>query len=151
MNDRILGALQRVGIQDSPVASLDHDQQFFALTAQTLLYQGGDNGPLHQVKLREISRIHSDHQGTLRVEAPSGTAITASLLGFDPNRVQRFFQTVRDTTARAKQLPASPLPAAPSEGTKTFAAPTPLNLTPNSPAPPNVSMNWLCALVAMPA
>lgn len=145
MNDRILGALQRVGVQDSPVASLDHDQQFFALTAQTLLYQGSDSGTLHQVKLREISRIHSDHQGTLRVEAPSGTAITASLLGFDPNRVQRFFQTVRDTTARAKQLPASPLPTAPgSSGAKTFspASPAPVapapggpNLSPSNPAP----------------
>ena len=72
--------------------------------------------------LRDISRIHSDHQGTLRVETSGGTSITASLLGFDPNRVQRFFQTVRDTTARAKQQPTSPLP---SVGSKMFSpAPT---------------------------
>lgn len=149
MNDRILGALQRVGIQDSPVASLDHDDQFFALTAQALLYQGETGGPLNQVKLREISRIHSDHQGTLRVEAPGGTAITASLLGFDPNRVQRFFQTVRDTTARAKQLPASPLPTAPASiEAKTFSpapstpapsTPTPVAPTPAAPGPLNLS------------
>ena len=118
MNDRILGALQGAGIKEAPIASLDHEQQFFALTPQALFYQAADQStPMQQVTLREISRIHSDHQGTLRVEASSGNGVTASLLGFDPNRVQRFFQTVRDTTARAKQQPSSPLPSA---GNKAF-------------------------------
>ncbi len=123
MNDRILGALQVAGIKDAPLASLDHEQQFFALTPHMLLYQAADPAsPLQQVTLREISRIHSDHQGTLRVETGHQTSITASLLGFDPHRVQRFFQTVRDTTARAKQQPSSPLP---SVGSKMFGpAPT---------------------------
>ena len=129
MNDRILGALKAVGINDSPLASLDHEQQFFALTPTLLLYQAADPAsPLKQVTLRDISRIHSDHQGTLRVETSGGTSITASLLGFDPNRVQRFFQTVRDTTARAKQQPTSPLP---SVGSKMFSpAPDELSVPP---------------------
>ncbi|TSA81356.1 hypothetical protein FNU79_15215 [Deinococcus detaillensis] len=125
MNDRILGALKMVGITDAPLASLDHEQQFFALTPQLLLFHGAEaSSPLQQVTLRDISRIHSDHQGTLRVETSAGTSITASLLGFDPNRVQRFFQTVRDTTAHTKQQPSSPLPSA---GSKMFApaVPTP--------------------------
>ncbi|AWN22624.1 hypothetical protein DKM44_04745 [Deinococcus irradiatisoli] len=120
MNDRILGALQAAGIKDAPLASLDHEQQFFALTPHALFYQSGAAAsPLQQVTLREISRIHSDHQGTLRVETGNQTSITASLLGFDPHRVQRFFQTVRDTTARAKQQPTSPLP---SVGSKMFGS-----------------------------
>ncbi|GAA4022523.1 hypothetical protein GCM10022631_41330 [Deinococcus rubellus] len=137
MNDRILGALKAVGINDSPLASLDHEQQFFALTPMLLLYQAADPAsPLRQVTLRDISRIHSDHQGTLRVETASGTSITASLLGFDPNRVQRFFQTVRDTTARAKQQPTSPLP---SVGSKMFSpAPTAASAPPA--VPPAVSV-----------
>ncbi|WP_420595891.1 hypothetical protein [Deinococcus sp.] len=114
MNDRILGVLERSGTKDTLLASLDHDQQFFALTPQLLLYQSNEHTPLRQVTLRDISRIHSDHQGTLRVETPLETAITASLLGFDPGRVQRFFQTVRDTTARAKEQPSSPLPTNPN-------------------------------------
>ncbi|WP_161882921.1 hypothetical protein [Deinococcus alpinitundrae] len=133
MNDRILGALKAVGINDSPLASLDHEQQFFALTPTLLLYQAADPAsPLKQVTLRDISRIHSDHQGTLRVETGGGTSITASLLGFDPNRVQRFFQTVRDTTARAKQQPTSPLP---SVGSKMFS-PAPTTASPPVTVPP---------------
>ncbi|AZI43404.1 hypothetical protein EHF33_12150 [Deinococcus psychrotolerans] len=133
MNDRILGALKMVGITDAPLASLDHEQQFFALTPQLLLFHGAEaSSPLQQVTLRDISRIHSDHQGTLRVETSAGTSITASLLGFDPNRVQRFFQTVRDTTARAKQQPSSPLPSA---GSKMFAPASPTPAPSASPVP----------------
>lgn len=135
MNDRILGALKAVGITDAPLASLDHEQQFFALTPHLLLFQGTEaSSPLQQVTLRDISRIHSDHQGTLRVETSAGTSITASLLGFDPNRVQRFFQTVRDATARAKQQPSSPLPSA---GSKMFAPSTPAAAPSASPVASN--------------
>lgn len=138
MNDRILGALKAVGITDAPLASLDHEQQFFALTPQLLLFHSAEvSSPLQQVTLRDISRIHSDHQGTLRVETSGGTSITASLLGFDPNRVQRFFQTVRDTTARAKQQPSSPLPGVSSNSasSKMFAPSTPAAAPSAGPAP----------------
>ena len=121
MNDRILKALEKAGIGEPPISSLDHEQQLFALTNDSLLYQGSEHGPMSRVTLREISRIHSDHEGTLRVESAGQTAITASLLGFDPGRVQRFFQTVRDTTARAKQQPSSPLPGGSEQG-KTFGS-----------------------------
>ncbi len=137
MNDRILGALQGAGVKEAPIASLDHEQQFFALTPQALFYQAADQStPMQQVTLREISRIHSDHQGTLRVEASSGNGVTASLLGFDPNRVQRFFQTVRDTTARAKQQPSSPLPSAGNKafGTAPGAGSAPATAGPATPA-----------------
>lgn len=114
MNDRIFKALERAGISQEPLASLDYEQQLFALTPQSLLFQAEDGGPQQQVMLRDVTRIHSDQAGTLRIEAGNRTAITASLLGYDANRVQRFFQLVRDTTARAKQMPATP--PAPSQG-----------------------------------
>lgn len=114
MNDRTFKALARAGIAQEPIASLDYEQQLFALTPHHLIFEPQEGGVQQQVLLRDITRIHSDQAGTLRIEAGSATAITASLLGYDPNRVQRFFQLVRDTTARAKQMP--PAPAAPSQG-----------------------------------
>ncbi|UQN06224.1 hypothetical protein [Deinococcus sp. QL22] len=137
MTDRAQSALKATGMDETPIASLEKDDALFALTTQTLLFQ--DGGGTRRVTLRDLTRIHSDQEGTLRVETPAGTALTASLLGFDAARVQAFFAQVRDTTARAKQQVASPLP---SGGEKTFAsipaapavtaAPTP---TPVSPPP----------------
>lgn len=121
MNDRTYKALERAGIAEAPIASLDYEQQLFALTPRTLLFQQSEEGEQQRVTLRDVTRIHSDQSGTLRVEAGERTAITASLLGYDPGRVQRFFQQVRDATARAKQSPA---PAAPSffdKGTRPAA------------------------------
>lgn len=108
MNDRIFKALERAGLAETPIASLDYEQQLFALTPQTLVFQAQDDGPLQQVLLRDITRIYSDEAGTLRIETGSRTALVTSIAGYDAGRVQRFFQVVRDTTARAKQLPMPP-------------------------------------------
>ena len=111
MNDRIYQALTVAGLNTSPLSILDHASTyasaFFALYDSELVYhEGGKNS---QVPLRDVTRIHSDREGVLRVETSERTAVTASLLGYDPGRVQAFFQQVRDVTARAKDLPVLPL------------------------------------------
>lgn len=111
MNDRIYQALTAAGLNTSPLSILDHASAyasaFFALYDNELVYhEGGKNS---QVPLRDVTRIHSDREGVLRVETSERTAVTASLLGYDPGRVQAFFQQVRDVTARAKELPVLPL------------------------------------------
>ena len=100
MNDRILDALVAAGIDTSPLSLLDHanaqTSTFFALYDQELVYLEG--GKSSRVALRDVTRIHSDREGMLRVETSAHTAVTASLLGYDPGRVQTFFQQVRDVT-----------------------------------------------------
>ena len=117
MNDRILDALVAAGIDTSPLSLLDHasaqTSTFFALYDQELVYLEG--GKSSRVALRDVTRIHSDREGMLRVETSAHTAVTASLLGYDPGRVQTFFQQVRDVTARAKELPVVPLSSKPAE------------------------------------
>ncbi|PTA68307.1 hypothetical protein [Deinococcus arcticus] len=136
-SERAVQALQATGMNETPLAALERDDALFALTAQTLLYQ--DSGGTRRVTLRDLTRIHSDQEGTLRVETPAGTALSASLLGFDPASVQQFFGQVRDATARAKEQPGSPLPQA--GAAKTFApAPAsaqgaPVSAAPARPAP----------------
>lgn len=127
MTDRAQTALKATGMDEAPVASLERDDALFVLTARTLLFQ--DSGGTRRVTLRDLTRIHSDQEGTLRVETPAGTALTASLLGFDAARVQAFFAQVRDTTARAKQEATSPLPTG---AEKTFGTPS----APSSSAAP---------------
>ncbi|BDP41233.1 hypothetical protein DAETH_12020 [Deinococcus aetherius] len=122
MNDRVQSALKVLGIGVPPAATLEREGAFFALLEDTLIYQ--DAGGTRRVTLRDLTRIHSDEEGLLRVETPAGTALIASLLGYDPARVQAFFAQVRDATARAKHLPTSPLPG--MSGQKTFgSAPAP--------------------------
>lgn len=118
MNDRVQSALRGLGIEGTPVAALEREDAFFALLGDLLVYQ--DEQGTRRVTLRDLTRIHSDQGGLLRVETPAGTALTASLLGFDPARVQPFFAQVRDATARAKNLPAAPLPT--PGGLKTFGS-----------------------------
>jgi hypothetical protein len=118
MNDRVQSALRSLGIEGTPVAALERGDAFFALLNDLLVYQ--DEQGTRRVTLRDLTRIHSDQGGLLRVETPAGTALTASLLGFDPARVQPFFAQVRDATARAKNLPAAPLPT--PGGLKTFGS-----------------------------
>ncbi|WP_216318566.1 DUF4887 domain-containing protein [Deinococcus aestuarii] len=146
MNDRVQSALKVLGIGVPPVATLEREGAFFALLEDTLIYQ--DAGGTRRVTLRDLTRIHSDEEGLLRVETPAGTALTASLLGYDPARVQAFFSRVRDATARAKHLPTTPLPG--PSGQKTFGpssapstppqgqAPTPVT-PPREQAPPRAS------------
>lgn len=119
-------------MDETPVSVLEREDALFVLTPQTLVYQ--DGGGTRRVTLRDLTRIHSDEQGVLRVETPAGTALTATLLGFDVTQVQAFFVQVRDTTARAKEQPTSPLPTA--GGLKTFAPaqPTP-EPAPERPVP----------------
>ncbi|MEF2278075.1 hypothetical protein V3W47_07160 [Deinococcus sp. YIM 134068] len=121
MTDRVPSALKALGIGAPPVASLEREGAFFALLEDTLIYQ--DEGGTRRVTLRDLNRIHSDQEGMLRVETPAGTALTASLVGYDPARVQAFFAGVRDATARAKHLPSSPLPGV--GGQKTFGSSSP--------------------------
>lgn len=123
---RAVNALNAVGLPDAPLASLEREDALFVLTPMTLLYQG--EGGTRRVTLRDLTRIHSDQEGLLRVETPAGTALTASLLGFDPEGVQAFFARVRDVTAQVKSQPApTPTPPQPSApaltplGAKTFA------------------------------
>ncbi|GGR94687.1 hypothetical protein [Deinococcus sedimenti] len=128
-SDRAAQTLRDLGLTDAPLSALEREDALFVLTPETLLFQ--DAGGTRRVTLRDLTRIHSDQEGTLRVETPAGTALSASLLGFDPGAVQAFFGGVRDATARAKEQPASPLPQA--GAAKTFA-PAPLNAAPVAPA-----------------
>ena len=125
MNDRILDALVAAGIDTSPLSLLDHasaqTSTFFALYDQELVYLEGTKSS--RVALRDVTRIHSDREGMLRVETSAQTAVTASLLGYDPGRVQTFFQQVRDVTARAKELPVVPLSSKPAESAPGAALP----------------------------
>ncbi|MPY65428.1 hypothetical protein F8S09_01805 [Deinococcus sp. SDU3-2] len=124
MSERVQSALRGLGIGGTPLATLEKEDALFVLLEGLLIYQ--DAGGTRRVTLRDLNRIHSDGDGLLRVETPAGTALTASLLGFDPAEVQAFFPQVRDATARAKDLPSAPLPAA--GGFKTFGttpAPSP--------------------------
>lgn len=143
-SERAVQALQTIGMTASPLTSLERDEALFVLTADTLLFQDGDG--TRRVTLRDLTRIHSDQEGTLRVETPAGTALTASLLGFDPAQVQAFFGQVRDATAQAKERVAAqeaaaettPEPAARSapQATPTPApAPTPVPVPAPAPAP----------------
>lgn len=129
--DRALSALKAGGLDEAPLSSLEREDALFVLTGGTLVYQ--DGGGTRRVTLRDLTRIHSDQEGMLRVETPAGTALTASLLGFDPQAVQSFFAGVRDATARAKQMPASPLPT--PGGVKTFGA-APATSAPQPPSQP---------------
>ncbi|WP_045234247.1 hypothetical protein, partial [Deinococcus pimensis] len=104
MNDRILDALRSAGFDVRPTATLDKEGAFFALSDDILIYAEG--GRASHVQLRDITRIHSDNQGVLRVDTPAGNAVTASLLGYDVARVQHFFGEVKNATARAKSQPA---------------------------------------------
>lgn len=117
MNDRIYQALTAAGLSTSPLGVLDHASTyasaFFALYDTELLYH--ESGKNSRVPLRDVTRIHSDREGVLRVETSERTAVTASLVGYDPGRVQAFFQQVRDVTARAKELPVLPLNQAKTE------------------------------------
>ncbi|MFC4424633.1 hypothetical protein [Deinococcus navajonensis] len=131
--ERALAALKTIGMEERPVASLEREDALFVLTGSTLLFQ--DGAGTRRVTLRDLTRIHSDQEGLLRVETPAGTALTASLLGFDPAEVQSFFAQVRDATARVKQLPATP----PTPLTKTFAA-APARPATERPAPVSPSL-----------
>ncbi len=115
MSERVDALLQASGLSEPLIGSLERSDVLFVLTGGTLLYQ--DASGTRRVTLRDLTRIHSDQDGLLRVETPAGTALTASLLGFDPVDVQTFFGQVRDTTARVKQAalaaPLTPLQAAP--------------------------------------
>lgn len=122
MQDRVLTALRQAGFDGRPAATLDKDGAAFALLDDTLLYL--DESGARGVPLRDINRIHSDATGVLKVETPAGTAITASLVGFDPTRVQHFFKEVKDATNRAKSLPPAPTPANTSPAWKTGWAPS---------------------------
>ncbi|GAA5511632.1 hypothetical protein Dcar01_00344 [Deinococcus carri] len=130
MNDRVQTALRGLGIGTTPVAVLEQGEAFFALLEDLLVYQ--DQNGTRRVTLRDLTRIHSDQNGLLRVETPAGTALTASLLGYDPAQVQAFFAQVRDATARAKNLPAAPLPT--PGGHKTFGS-VPKSSPQSAPAP----------------
>ena len=125
MNDRILDALVAAGMDTSPLSLLDHasaqTSTFFALYDQELVYLEGAKSS--RVALRDVTRIHSDREGMLRVETSARTAVTASLLGYDPGRVQTFFQQVRDVTARAKELPVVPLSSKPADSAPGAALP----------------------------
>jgi hypothetical protein len=155
MNDRIYQALTEAGLSTSPLSILDHASAyasaFFALYDTELVYhEGGKNS---RVPLRDVTRIHSDREGVLRVETSERTAVTASLLGYDPGRVQAFFQQVRDVTARAKELPVLPLnQARPEPAFVPTSAPVSANLpstTQSSTSLPSAGMPGLSAY--MPA
>lgn len=132
-SERAVQALQTIGMTASPLTSLERDEALFVLTADTLLFQDADG--TRRVTLRDLTRIHSDQEGTLRVETPAGTALTASLLGFDPAQVQAFFGQVRDATAQAKERAAAQEAAQAVKVTPEPAAPTPQPVPMPQPAP----------------
>lgn len=106
MTDDSSAKLRAAGFEAPPQSTLSSDSGLFALGGEQLAYLGA--GGLQRVALREITRIHSDREGLLRVETLQGTSITASLIGFDPGAVQGFFNEVKVATNQAKNLPNSP-------------------------------------------
>ena len=118
MSDQALHTLRAAGFNVRPTATLDRDGALFALTEDTLIYL--DDRSQREVNLRDVTRIHSDRDGVLRVETNQGTAITAPLVGFEVPRVQHFFAEVRHATARAKTLPTPPSVTAASPWKTSF-------------------------------
>ncbi|MFC5850172.1 hypothetical protein ACFPQ6_17885, partial [Deinococcus petrolearius] len=140
MSERSDQILKASGLPEPSLAVLERADALFVLTASTLLYH--DESGTRRVTLRDLARIHSDQEGTLRVETPAGTALSAGLVGFDPAEVQTFFRQVRDVTAQAKQLPATP-----AAGTPPAPAPTPAPRPQPAPLAPPAAP----ALVTPPA
>lgn len=147
MSERSDQTLRASGLNVPARASLERQDALFVLTDAVLLYH--DASGTRRVTLRDLARIHSDQEGTLRVETPAGTALSASLVGFDPTEVQSFFRQVRDVTAQAKQLPTAPVPgaaaaSAPAQpdpaqsSTAQTAATQPVAPTPAAPPAPRL-------------
>lgn len=132
MSDRAEKLLQASAIHEPLIGSIERGDTLFVLTSGTLLYQ--DSGGTRRVTLRDLTRIHSDQDGLLRVETPAGTALTASLLGFDPVDVQTFFGQVRDTTARVKQAATAAVAPPAAQAAPPQTPPTPAAMPPR-PAP----------------
>lgn len=151
MSERALTLLRSASLNEPLVNSLEREDSLFVLTPHTLLYQ--DEMGARRVTLRDLTRIHSDQDGLLKIETPAGVAISASLLGFDVAAVQSFFSEVRNYTSQAKQTPApavappapTTIPTQPNEVTSNHAAlkvqpapvtPTPPQSAPSQAAPP---------------
>lgn len=113
MNERIEAVLGASGLRGPALAALSGPPGLFALTGEALLYQGPHG--TRRVNLRDLTRIHSDQEGVLRVETPAGVALSASLIGFEPPEVQDFFRQVRDVTAQVKDLSPPPMQGAPAQ------------------------------------
>ncbi|WP_415577242.1 hypothetical protein, partial [Deinococcus radiodurans] len=107
MSQRAEAVLNASGVRGPALASLEGGSGLFALTGEHLIFHDGHG--TRRVTLRDLSRIHSDAEGTLRVETPAGVAMSASLIGFDGDAVQQFFGQVRDVTAKIKALTPPPL------------------------------------------
>ena len=126
MSQRVEAVLNASGLRGPALASLEGGSGLFALTDEHLMFH--DSHGTRRVTLRDLARIHSDAEGTLRVETPAGVAMSASLIGFDGDAVQQFFGQVRDVTARIKSLtppPLSPPPLTPAVPAASRPAPRP--------------------------
>ncbi len=122
LSDAAQLAVLASGTSEPILSSLERDGGVFVLTPDTLIYQ--DEGGVRRVTLRDLTRIHSDQDGVLRVETPAGTALAASLIGFDPKGVQNFFSEVRDTTARSRAMALeSQQPAPQAQAQPDFRSP----------------------------
>ncbi|MFB9081214.1 hypothetical protein, partial [Deinococcus wulumuqiensis] len=58
------------------------------MTEEHLIFH--DSHGTRRVTLRDLARIHSDAEGTLRVENPAGVAMSASLIGSTATRCSSF-------------------------------------------------------------
>ncbi len=141
MSQRVEAVLNASGLRGPALASLEGGSGLFALTEEHLIFH--DSHGTRRVTLRDLARIHSDAEGTLRVETPAGVAMSASLIGFDGDAVQQFFGQVRDVTARIKSLTPPPLTPAPSAPSRPAPRPAPAQAaaahTTAAPAPPEPS------------
>lgn len=140
MSQRVEGVLNASGLRGPAIASLEGGSGLFVLTDEQLLFHDGHG--TRRVTLRDLARIHSDAEGTLRVETPAGVAMSASLIGFGGDEVQQFFGQVRDVTARVKSLtsppPVTSAPVArPSAPARPPAAPAPQPAPAAAPADPD--------------
>ncbi|MFC6590596.1 hypothetical protein ACFP81_11465 [Deinococcus lacus] len=88
MNEQTQQRLAQLGLRDVR-AVLEREDAFFALLDQDLLYH--DSRGTRRISLRDLTRIHSDDQGMLRIETPAGTGLGTTLVGFVPEEVQPFF------------------------------------------------------------
>lgn len=141
MSQRVEAVLNASGLRGPALASLEGGSGLFALTEEHLIFH--DTHGTRRVTLRDLARIHSDAEGTLRVETPAGVAMSASLIGFDGDAVQQFFGQVRDVTARIKSLTPPPLTPAPSAPSRPAPRPAPAQAaaahTTSAPARPEPS------------
>lgn len=102
-NARVISTLQKNGLQGPVLGYLEKKDALFVLTQDHLIYEDEKAKTQGAVKLKDLTRIHSSPDGTLRVETHNKTTLYAHLSGFNITKINQFFALVREATANVKQ------------------------------------------------